>query len=542
MFKAQAICVFCTLLWMGARCGPDTLLQKLTVAIEMAHDYDAVKLKRIGDLTDHPPGTSAVPGDNTGLFGYYQGLYEEYRLFQYDSAYGYAGKMLSIAYSSGNQSLITQARLQLCFILLSSGLFRETFDSLKTVVISGEPDSLKAMYYTLLGRYYFDLANYDFDGIQHSIGYDIRGTLYMDSALAYYPKNSFEYRYYRGLRDFKKNDTAEAASLFEGLLSESLPAHQLALVASTLSGIFLQQGKRVQAIDLMIRAAISDIQSSTKETFATFNLAELLYQEGDVRHAGLCIESAIDNAEFYGARQRKVQVSSILSLIENQRLSAADAQRRLLVQYAIVVTLFLLLLGALTFVIRRQNRQLRKAQQLLTESHHTQRLINEQLERTNAQLEEANKIKEEYIGYFFNLDSEFFLKLERLKRTLDQKVADRKFEDIRFIVNNIHIKQEKQELLKSFDTVFLRIFPQFVSRFNALFKPEDQVRLKENELLNIDMRIFALIRVGITDVEKIAQILEYSVNTIYAYKTRIKSKSIIPNDEFEARIMEIKSV
>src|SRR6202020_3560227 len=101
----------------------------------------------------------------------------------------------------------------------------------------------------------------------------------------------------------------------------------------------------------------------------------------------------------------------------------------------------------------------------------------------NEKLEEAKKIKEEYIGYFFSLDSEFFVKLEKLKRTLDQKVADRKFEDIRFIVNNIQLKKEKEELLRSFDTVFLRIFPNFVSRFNSLFKEEDQVRLKDNEPL-----------------------------------------------------------
>src|SRR5882757_10314498 len=102
-----------------------------------------------------------------------------------------------------------------------------------------------------------------------------------------------------------------------------------------------------------------------------------------------------------------------------------------------------------------------------------------------------------------------------------------------------HIKKEKEELLKSFDTVFLRIFPDFVGKFNSLFKEEDQVHLKEGEPLNIDLRIFALIRMGITDNDKIAQILGYSVNTIYAYKTRIKNRSIIPNDEFEARIKSI---
>ncbi|MBN9381961.1 MAG: tetratricopeptide repeat protein [Chitinophagaceae bacterium] len=509
----------------------DSLLAALTNAIEKAPAHDAEKLKTIQRLqtqlhtdTTHDPET---------LFRLYKDLYDEYRIFHYDSAYSYAEKMQDIALRTGRRQLITEARLNLCFILLSSGLFRETYDSLRITAIKEEPDSLKAVYYTLMGRYYYDLANYDYDGAYHSQLYDIKGNGYMDSALAFYPPSSFEYIYYSGLRDFKSNRTDQAAVFFEKLLnSHRLTDHQLALTTSTLSGIYQQKGQTGKAIDLMIQAALADIRSSTKETFAIFNLADLLYKNGDVRHASLFIESAIANAEFYGARQRKVQVSSILSLIEGEKINAVESERRLLIRYSVVVTLLLLVLVALIVIIRRQVRQLKKAQQMITEAHEVQRQINEKLE-------EANKIKEEYIGYFFSLDSEFFVKLERLKRTLDQKIAERKWEDVRFIVGNIQLKKEKEELLKSFDTVFLRIFPDFVDKFNSLFKDDDRIHLKENELLNIDLRIFALIRMGITDNDKIAQILGYSVNTIYTYKTRIKNRSIVPNDEFEARIKSI---
>ena len=512
----------------------DSLLHELTTAIARAPEYDAAKLRQIARLRlIQMQDTAAVA---RMMFDINEQLYEEYQIFNYDSAYQYAGKMQAIARRLGDPILITTARLKLCFILLSSGLFRETYDSLRATDIRDVPDSLKAVYYTLLGRYYYDLANYDYDGNEHSIDYDQKGSACMDSALTCYPPATFEYAYYRGLWDFKRNNDAEATSYFVKLLdSRELTDHQLALTASTLSGVYLKNGRQDEAIDLMITAAIADIRSSTKETFAIFNLADLLYKRGDVRHASLCIETAIANAEFYGARQRKVQVSSVLSLIEGERINAVEAQRRLLVQYAVVVTLLGIILAVLIVVIRRQVKKLQKAQQMITEAHAAQRLINDKLE-------EANKIKEEYIGYFFSLDSEFFVKLERLKRTLDQKVADRKFEDIRFIVNNIQLKKEKEELLRSFDTVFLRIFPHFVAQFNSLFKEEDQVRLKDNEPLNIDLRIFALIRMGISDNDKIAQILEYSVNTIYAYKTRIKNRSLVPNDEFEARIMDIKGV
>ncbi|HEY8969370.1 MAG TPA: DUF6377 domain-containing protein [Puia sp.] len=516
---------------VNGQTGTDSLLKELTAVLKKTKDYDSAKQKTIAQL--HSLNLPA--GDSHALFSLYRDLYNEYRIFQYDSAYRYAGKMQDLAYQSADKQLITEARLNLCFILLSSGLFRETYDSLRITSVGQAPDSLKAMYYTLMGRYYYDLANYDYDGGYHSAQYDDQGNRYMDSALAFYPRSSFEFAYYSGLKGFKSMHIDEAANYFEKLLgSGRLTDHQLALTASTLSGIYQQKGQTTRAIDLMIQAAMADIRSSTKETFAIFTLADLFYRAGDVKRASLFIETAIANAEFYGARLRKVQVSSILSLIEGEKINAVESERKLLIRYSVVVTLLLVVLVFLIVVIRRQVKKLKQAQQMITEAHEVQRQINDKLE-------EANKIKEEYIGYFFSLDSEFFVKLERLKKTLDQKIAERKLEDIRFIVNNIQLKKEKEELLKSFDTVFLKIFPHFVDKFNTLFKEEDQIHLKD-ELLNIDLRIFALIRMGITDNDKIAQILGYSVNTIYAYKTRIKNRSIIPNDEFEARIMDIKSI
>ena len=132
-------------------------------------------------------------------------------------------------------------------------------------------------------------------------------------------------------------------------------------------------------------------------------------------------------------------------------------------------------------------------------------------------------------------------RIEKFKKTLEQKIAYRKMDEIISVVNNINLKKEKEELLRNFDRVFLKLFPNFVAEFNSFFSPEDRVVLKDNELLNTDLRIFALIRMGIHDNEKIAEILEYSVHTINTYKTKVKNKSIIPNEEFEGRIMKIRT-
>jgi DNA-binding NarL/FixJ family response regulator len=156
-------------------------------------------------------------------------------------------------------------------------------------------------------------------------------------------------------------------------------------------------------------------------------------------------------------------------------------------------------------------------------------------------LNEADQIKEEYIGYYFNLISEYINKLEKFKRSVDNKLTTKRFDDIRIVVNNIDLTKEREELFINSDKAFLKIFPNFLSNYNALFDEEHRVKLLPNQLLNTDLRIFALIRLGIHDTEKIANILEYSVNTIYNYKARIKGKSTVSNEEFEHAIMAIKA-
>lgn len=230
-----------------------------------------------------------------------------------------------------------------------------------------------------------------------------------------------------------------------------------------------------------------------------------------------------------------MQVSAILPIIEVEKINTVEAQKTLLFVYSAIATLLLLALIWLAVIIFRQYKKLQAAQQVITSAHALQQEIN-------YKLMEANKIKEEYIGYCFQINSSYLDKIKKFKKLADQKLTDNKYAEVRYLVNNIDLKEERDELFRNFDRIFLKIFPNFVTVFNSFFKEEDRIKLKDNELLNTDLRIFALIRIGISDNVKIAQILEYSVNTIYTYKTKIKNKAIIPKDEFEERLMDIKAL
>jgi hypothetical protein len=450
-----------------------------------------------------------------------QKLSEEYKSFVYDSAFTYLHKCQQVSYRLKDPVKIAWCKLQLGFIFLSSGMFKETLDSLRSLNVRGLPDSIRIDYFYVLARTYYDLGDFDRE-IYFTPYYGKLGNAYIDSARNISPKDSYISIYLNGLKNLKNENTTEAQADLNRLLNEfKLSPHQLAVTASTLSYYYISRNNPSQAIDLLARAAIADIKTATKETAAMSSLAELLYREGDIRDAYIFIQQAMNDALFYGARQRKIQVSSILPIIAAAQLTSVDELRKKWFRYSTALGVLALLVLIFATIIFFQLRKLKITQKALLE---------------------ANTIKEEYIGYYFNINSEYLSKIEAFKKAVEMKLMTKKIEDIRFIVNNINLKREREELYGSFDKVFLKLFPDFVTVFNSYFKEEDRIVLKEGQLLNTELRIFALIRMGISDPEKIARILDYSINTIYNYKARVKSKSIVPNEDFERQIMNISTV
>jgi hypothetical protein len=166
----------------------------------------------------------------------------------------------------------------------------------------------------------------------------------------------------------------------------------------------------------------------------------------------------------------------------------------------------------------------------------------EYLDQTNKRLLEDGHIKEEYIGYFFQQISGNISRLEKLKRNTEHKLKTKNYEDVLQLTKEIDIKKERENLFYTFDTIFLKLFPNFIQAFNALLKPEDQIWPKGGEILTINLRIFALMRLGIKDNQTIANILESTLSTVYTYKNRIKGKALFHGEDFDNKIMEIKFV
>jgi hypothetical protein len=256
-----------------------------------------------------------------------------------------------------------------------------------------------------------------------------------------------------------------------------------------------------------------------KRPLPCFGWPNCCIKKGDIKNTYIALEHALADAEFYGARQRKIQIGTLMPIVSSEKLMYIEREERRFIIFLSIVTLLAVLVIIVSILLSKQLKTLKLKEKIIDDK-------NTQLEKANQLLLEGTKIKEDYIGYFFNVISGYILQLERIKRSVDTKLSIKKYDDIQLMANNINIKKERDTLFYTFDHVFIKIFPHFIEDFNSLFNKEDQIWPKENEVLTTDLRIFALMRMGITDTETIAKILEYSEKTIYVYKMRIKAKAL----------------
>jgi DNA-binding CsgD family transcriptional regulator len=533
----KRVCLLCFLIVpffeAASQNNTDSLLAVLRKEIGLQDVYVNQKLQRIEELRKRLPGIEYAPLQQQ--FDLYNTFYHEYKTFIYDSAFQYSQRLIKTSYMLKDKSKIGYARVKMSFVLLSSGMFKETFDSLQMVEVKYLADTTRVDYYRLLARAYSDLTVYNKDRYYRE-SYKGLDRSYMDSALMWSEPGSRNYYYLKAVNELHANNFTEVITTVQTLLKRhSLTYPQLAVNYYDMAEAYKALGEDDETVHYLIMSSLSDLRAPTKETAAMYTLAKLLYEKSDTENAYIFIKQALDDAEFYGARQRKVEIGSILPMIAADQLNSVEGQRKRWFIYSAGLTLIAILVIVFSVIIFKQLKKLKAAESIITQANHN-------LQEINHKLLEADKIKEEYIGYYFSNNSEYIDKIESFKNSIDRKLQSHKMEDIRYVVNTINPDHEREELYFNFDKIFLKLFPDFVPAFNSYFEPEDRIVLKESQLLNTELRIFALIRLGINDPEKIARTLGYSVNTIYSYKNRVKSKSILPNDQFEKKIMAIRTV
>lgn len=523
----------------GGSSRTDSLLTELNQALARKAEYDGQRLNRIAVLTSEL--ASLEVNDDT-RFNLALRIYDEYKAFKYDSAFVYSQKLRKLAEALHDSQKIETAKLKLAFVLLSSGLFKETFETIDQIDAGKLTERERYNFYFLKARAYSDLGDFDQDQTYRPVYY-ARSLANADTALNFCRPGSYEYLSVEALRAQKAGNLPAMAAVYQQIRRlPNLNLHQVAVSASTAAYVYELAGQEKKAFELLLISAIADVKTATKETVAIFKLSDYCYRRGDLKNAYTFIREAREGAAFYKARQRQIEISHISSIIEGQKINIIEGQRKSLKTLAIILAVLTVILVGFVVNNFRQLRKLRKAGQLIAVTNQELRDRNDELRQLNTALNEATAIKEQYIGYYFHHNSHYIDKIDTIKKRLGNLLADKNYPAAQKLLDGVNIKNERSELLKGFDTVFLRLFPHFIAQFNALFPEEEQIKLPEGQLLTPELRIFALIRLGIDDSDQISRMLGYSINTVYTYKTRVKNRSFLPNEEFEARVQAIQGV
>ena len=508
----------------------DSLLSVLDTELDRRGEYLAGKEEAIAKID----AARSATGDDEVHFALLLEKVAALESFSFDRAYAAVRELRELAERLGNKEKIQIAKLREAFIFLSAGLFNEALDSLNTIPVSTLPDSVKTEYFATRARTHFDLAgNYAVTSLSEQ-AHEL-GLADLDSALHYAPEQSVHHLSLAANRAMMRGNPVEGIRLYHQIRTHpGVTTRWMAKehgAAAILFGVLNQPDSARLAV---VRSAIADERTVTREAISLVRLARYVYEMGDYERSARYIRIGLENANFFDARHRKMEVLDILPLIEDERQQLLRSQRRQFALFAIIVS-FLLLLAI--WLIRRtilQNRELTERRQALLSAY-------EQLRRNNTALRESQRIKEQYIGYFFQTNTKFINAAKKIIDRAAKAVYAADFNEAKFQLKSFNAKQQNKQLLQDFDQVFLELFPNFLQDFQALFPPGERIQEEGQDELAPEVRIFALMRLGIRNNDTIAKILGYSVNTIYAYRSKVRGRSFLTKEKFNEAVMNISS-
>lgn len=545
-------CLLCFLLFFScysAFAGEslDSLLNVLDKTIKEADTYVQIKENKLHELKKEARKTPPVSVERYHLNN---DIYLEYKAYSSDSALHYLNENMLLARQLNDKERELKIQLELSYLLSSIGMYMEAADILNSIDRQTLPSSLLGYYYTCYEHVYFEAGAAQPRYKMFASRYAKLSHAYRDSMQVTLDPSSATYLWLREtqLREAGKYD--EALEFSDRRLAEaSFGTPQYALVAYQRFRLFESMGKKDEHLYYLVLSAISDVRSAIKEQSSLMVLAQELNRKGDLKRAYDYINFSWEISQFYKTRLRSWMNITPLSMINGNYQDIIKQQNRELLIYIACVALLALLLVIALIYIYRQMKALSIAKKGLQEVNERLFSLNEELEEvnrhlrsTNLELSESNLIKEAYIARFFKLCSVYVDRLQAYRKLVNKKLQRGQVTELLKMthLSNDIVTVEVQELYANFDSAFLHLFPNFVESLNALLLPEEQIVLKPDELLNTELRIFALIRLGIKDSSQIAELLHYSVNTIYNYRSRVKTKARVSRDDFEDLVAKIR--
>ena len=530
-------------MWAQSEIDLEQVYRQLDEAISNTDNYIQEREQRILKYRT----ALEVTQDPDGQYQLCRRLYDEFQPYMNDSAIYYIDRCISLAEKMGDRVRVEQCQLQLAFQCTESGMYHEAMDILQGIDETKINDAQNHQkYYSTLSHLYTELGYYcKVPRLQRE--YYANGDRYralIDTAVC----SRDEALQIKEMQCFSAGNAKGALQYSDMRLKQVKEgSHEYAIVAFYRYLDYSLMGDSVQARYWVTQSALSDVKNAIMDQGALWELANMLMADGDVDRAYFYIHFAWQCANKFNTVKRNNQISPVLTSISDNYEATLQRANRQLLTMVVVASLLAALFLAILFYSNSQRKKLARARNELSDSNKQLAQLNGQLSELNSQLgetniklNESNRVKDEYVGRFIHLCSFYIDRLDEVRKRVNKMVKGKDLDALyKFTEGNELRDQNLNKLFEMFDSTFLHLFPNFVNDFNALLSPESRITLDDPTILNTDLRIFALIRLGIEDSSRIAEFLHYSVNTIYNYRARVKNGALGDRDTFETQVKSI---
>lgn len=543
----KPILLFCLFLvcyhFASGKASTDSLMKQLDSVIARRGAYLQNKEGRLSAL--HREYLSAK--DDMARFDMLLHLYDEYHSFNTDSAYNMSLRQEKIAEKLGDRNMIMHARLNRANIFGATGMYHECLQLLDSLNPADIPDYLYPYYFHIKRTVYGRMSDYAAFPSDKWRYFNLTNS-YRDSIMAVNDSASLAHVITKADYLNVNGAPGEAIELMKSFMaSNDLSEHEKAICAWTLSEAYKKTGDKAMEKENLLISAISDLKSSVREYISLRQLALVLYEEGDLDRAYEFMTIAVEDAAKCNARQRIIELNDTYPMINGIYVETVRNQKKSLERYIAIITVMALLLVAMLFYMRRQMVKIAKARREVEEAYNRQNKLTEELRASNEKLTDANnaiaeisELKEVYIGRYMDQCLTYIEKLDTYRKTMGKLVNSGKTSELKSLLkSSTVVDDELKAFYDQFDKTFLSLFPTFVEEFNSLLLPEEAILPKKEGALNTELRIYALIRLGITDSDKIAKFLRYSLTTIYNYRTKVRNKARGDRNSLDTEVLKI---